>query len=789
MRRLEWLTVGATVVLAIALTPLAAAQEIAGTATRSEEPGRVADQLFPGNLGTVVLDQIQGPPPPVPPAVVARDELGRVTVRAIKLVEGIRVDGRLDEEVYEAVVPITGFIQQLPDEGLPGTERTEAWVMYDQNSMYVSARCYETAAPSEWVANEMRRDAIQLRQNDSFSVLFDTFYDRRNGVAFLVNSIGGLADFAVTNEGIVNSDWNPVWDVRTGRFDGGWTVEMEIPFKSLRYRRGESQLWGVQLRRIIRRRTEASYLTPLPISAAQGNSVISGLWRVSQAASLIGVEPPEQTLNLEVKPYGIGGVTTDINDTPPKRNDLDGDVGFDVKYGITRNLTADFTYNTDFAQVEVDEQQVNLTRFSLFFPEKREFFLEGRDNFEFARGGAGGRSDAPTLFFSRHIGLQSGEVVPVIAGARVTGKVGSFDVGALNIQTDDEAVSSAESTNFTVIRVKLDVLRRSTVGGIFTNRSVSLVGNGSNQVYGLDGRLAFYDNVNFFGYFSKTTTPGQQGQDTSYLGSFAYAGDRYGLNFSHLVVEDNFIPEVGFVRRDNIRRSSATARFSPRPRSIELIRRFILEGSLDYIEIADSGLVETRRGELAFRTEFENSDNFSVSAADNYELLTRPFMIAPGVVIPVGGHHFANVLASYSFGQQRPVSGSISVRTGEFWSGNATTLDVSRGRIEVTPQLSVEPTASFNWIDLPEGSFTTNLARVRVSYTFTPRMFFSGLLQYNTSGDTVSTNLRLRWEYSPGSELFVVYTEDRDTSPLAPDRDSGLRNGGLVVKINRLFRF
>ena len=480
MRRLEWLTVGATVVLAIALTPLAAAQEIAGTATRSEEPGRVADQLFPGNLGTVVLDQIQGPPPPVPPAVVARDELGRVTVRAIKLVEGIRVDGRLDEEVYEAVVPITGFIQQLPDEGLPGTERTEAWVMYDQNSMYVSARCYETAAPSEWVANEMRRDAIQLRQNDSFSVLFDTFYDRRNGVAFLVNPIGGLADFAVTNEGIVNSDWNPVWDVRTGRFDGGWTVEMEIPFKSLRYRRGESQLWGVQLRRIIRRRTEASYLTPLPISAAQGNSVISGLWRVSQAASLIGVEPPEQTLNLEVKPYGIGGVTTDINDTPPKRNDLDGDVGFDVKYGITRNLTADFTYNTDFAQVEVDEQQVNLTRFSLFFPEKREFFLEGRDNFEFARGGAGGRSDAPTLFFSRHIGLQSGEVVPVIAGARVTGKVGSFDVGALNIQTDDEAVSSAESTNFTVIRVKLDVLRRSTVGGIFTNRSVSLVGNGSN---------------------------------------------------------------------------------------------------------------------------------------------------------------------------------------------------------------------------------------------------------------------------------------------------------------------
>ena len=592
--------------------------------------------------------ELTGPAPPIPPAVVARDALGRVTVRAVKLEEGIRVDGRLDEAVYDAVVPITGFVQQLPDEGLPGTERTEAWVTFDQNSMYVSARCYETAPPGDWVANEMRRDAIQLRQNDSFSVLFDTFYDRRNGVAFLVNPIGGFADFAVTNEGIVNSDWNPVWDVRTGRFDGGWTVEMEIPFKSLRYRPGEEQLWGIQLRRIIRRRTEASYLTPLPISAARGNSVIAGLWRVSQAASLVGVEPPPRTLKLEVKPYGIGGVTTDINDTPPKHNDPDGDVGFDVKYGVTRNLTADFTYNTDFAQVEVDEQQVNLTRFSLFFPEKREFFLEGRDNFEFARGGAGGRSDAPTIFFSRRIGLQSNVVVPILAGARVTGKAGAFDVGALNIQTRDEDLSGAKSTNFTALRVKRDILRRSTVGGIFTNRSVSLEGNGSNQVYGLDGRFAFYDNVNLLGYVSKTTTPGHKGQDTSYLGDFAYTGDRYGLDLGHLVVEENFIPEVGFVRRNNIRRTTATGRFSPRTPSIARVRRFILEGSLDYIEIADSGFLETRTTAMAFETQFENSDTVSVSVADNYELLTSPFEIAPGVIIPVGGYDFANVGLDFS---------------------------------------------------------------------------------------------------------------------------------------------
>ena len=400
-------------------------------------------------------------------------------------------------------------------------------------------------------------------------MLLDTFHGRRNGVAFLVNPIGGFSDFAITNERSVNTDWNPVWDVRTGRFKGGWTVEMEIPFRSLRYRPDQSQTWGIQLRRILRRRMEASYLTSLPISAAQGNSVIAGLWRVSQAATLVGIEVPAQTHHIEVKPYSIGSLTTDIDTEPSKRNDPDGDV--DLKYGITRNVTADFTYYTDFAQVEVDEQQVNLTRFSPFFPEKREFFLEGRGNFDFGRGGVGGRqSVTPTLFFSRRIGLQGDEVVPILAGGRWTGKVGPLNVGALNIQTDEEVISGVEPTNVTVIRVQQDILRRSTVGGIVTNRSVSLVGNGSSQVYGVDGQFAFYDDINLGGYVARTQTPGRDGRDASYFGSVGYAGDRDGLDVRRLVVEDNFNPEVGFVRRDNIRRSAATARFSPRPRSIDL---------------------------------------------------------------------------------------------------------------------------------------------------------------------------------------------------------------------------
>ena len=323
-----------------------------------------------------MLAVLRGPPPPVAPAVVARDAQGRATVRATRLTAPLQLDGRLDEAVYDTVRYVADFVQQLPDEGAPGTERTEAWVLFDDDNIYISARCYDSAPPSEWVANEMRRDVIQLRENDSFTLMLDTFYDRRNGLAFLVTPIGGFSDFAISNEGArVNSDWNTIWDSRTARFDGGWTVEIRIPFKSLRYRPTATQVWGIQLRRIIRRRTEASYLTPLPISAARGNSVIAGLWRVSQAGSLVGVEVPSGSRKIEIKPYGIGGVTTDVNADPREENVLDGQFGLDVKYGVTQNLTADVTLNTDFAQVEVDEQQVNLTRFSLFFPEKRESFF------------------------------------------------------------------------------------------------------------------------------------------------------------------------------------------------------------------------------------------------------------------------------------------------------------------------------------------------------------------------------------------------------------------------------
>ena len=614
----------------------------------------------------------------------------------------------------------------------------------------------------------------------------------------MVNPIGGIFDYQITDEGNPNSDWNPIWDVRTGRFDGGWTVEMKIPFKSIRFSPGTTQIWGLQLGRNVRWKNEWTYLTPVPVSGGPG------MFRLSVAGTVTGIEVPAGNRTFEIKPYGIASLATDVNAVPLVRNERDGDFGVDVKYGLTQNVTADFTYNTDFAQVEVDEQQVNLTRFSLFFPEKREFFLESRGIFDFGRGvsfggggglGGGGRpgsggffggGNVPTIFFSRRIGLDRGQTVPILGGGRLTGKVGDFTVGALNIQTDDVTGGGVASTNFTVLRVKRDILRRSRIGAIFTGRSVSTVGDGTNQAFGLDAAFSFYDNVNFNGYYARTQTPGLKGDDDSYQAAFTYNGDRYAVAVDHLRVGDNFNPEIGFLRRDDFRRTFVQAQFSPRPASIDVVRQFTWGGSLDYI-LNGAGQIESRVAQTSFRTELENSDQFSVDVQKSYELLVEPFDISSNVSIPVGRYTFQDYYASYSMGAQRRISGTFSIQRGEFFNGDITAIGYSRGRIEITPQLSIEPSVSVNRIELPEGTFTTKLATTRITYTFTPRMFFSGLLQYNSSLNVLSTNLRLRWEYQPGSEIFVVYNDQRDTElgrsyPM-------LENRAFIVKFTRLFRF
>ena len=720
---------------------------------------------------------ILGPPPPAPPATVARDAQGGVTARAIRVVTPLRIDGQLDEAFYRSTPPLSDFIQNEPTSGAPATEKTEVWVAFDDAHVYVGIRAWESQ-PDRMVVNEMRRDSQNIWQNGSVSFMFDTYYDRRNAVSFDINALGGRGDTQITDERVYNSDWNPIWDLSVGTFEGGWTVEAAIPFKSLRYRPGRAQVWGFNARRVNKWKNEISFLTRVADGLGSG-----GIAQASQAATLVGIEAPPGSRNLDIKPYVISDLASDATATPRINNDLGGDVGLDVKYGLTQNLTADFTYNTDFAQVEADEQQVDLTRFSLFFPEKREFFLENQGLFRF--GGAQGFGAVPFLFYSRRIGLDRGREIPIQAGGRLTGRVGSFDVGALNIQTDDEPRAGARATNFSVVRVRRDILRRSSVGGLFTRRSKSLRGVGSNETYGLDGRFAFFEHLTFDTYWARTRTAGLIGNDTSYRAQLQYEGDRYGLIAHRLVVEKHFNPEVGFLFRQDIAKYFTRLRFSPRPASIESVRKLSWLGHVDYFENGAGQLV-TREIQGEFIVEFENSDMFNLVYLDSYELLEEPFEISPGVTIPVGGYHFGTLSASFTLGQQRFVSGTAFVEEGSFWGGDKTAVGYRQGRVNLTSQLAVEPSISLNRVSLPFGSFTTNLVGSRVTYTLTPLMFVSGLVQYNSSANAADTNLRLRWEYQPGSELFIVYNESRDTLHRGfPD----LQTRAFIVKINRLLRF
>ena len=753
-------------------------------------PGAVDAQVTGGDVvRTRATPLIDGPPAPVAPAVITRDDRGNATVRAIRLSEPIRLDGQLDEAVYRDVPPISGFIQTLPDEGSPATEKTEAWITFDEKNVYVSARLWDSAPESEWVANEMRRDTNQLRNNDTFSASFDTYYDRRNAMNFFTNPLGARADVQHMNEGNANGDWNPVWDVRTGRFEGGWTVEMQIPFKSLRYRPGTSQIWGIQLRRAIRRKNEWAHLTLIPQSAVRAGRGSTAIIRVSRHATLVGMEAPQAGRNLEIKPYAISGIETDQTADPSVANDGYANAGLDVKYGLTENLTADFTVNTDFAQVEVDEQQVNLTRFQLFFPEKREFFLEGRGIYAFGSSSFTSSSNSrnlPTLFFSRRIGLESGALVPIVAGGRLTGKVGSFDVGALRIQTGEEETIGARTTNFSVVRLRRDIFRRSNVGMLFIDRSASAIADGSNQTFGLDANVSFFQDMYLTAYYAGTRTPGLSDDARSYLGRFNFSGDQWGAALEYLRVGENFNPEVGFVRRRGFQETVASARFSPRPESIESIRKLSFETSMAYLELVNEGVVGNRQGQVRFEIEFENSDVFDLTYADSYEFLEEGFPISPDVTITPGRYAFRDIGVGFSLGLHRWYSGNLTLQRGSFYSGDKSTVGLTSGRVNVSERLSLEPSLSFNWVDLPEGSFRADLAVARINYAFNPRMFLGGLAQYNSGSDSFSMNLRLRWEYQPGSELFIVYTEARDTDVL--DRFSELENRGLTIKLNYLLR-
>ena len=724
--------------------------------------------------------------PPAPPDVAATDAEGQITLRATRITEPLRIDGKMDEPSYGQVKPIIGFRQMQPDYGAPASGETEVWILYDDTNFYVTCRCGN--GPTPVTLDDMRRD-LANRGSDYLSFAIDTFRDRRSSFLFYVTPIGGLSDSLITDETLRNDSWNGVWDAKATQYDGGWIGEVAIPFKTLRYRPGRDQVWGILMRRRIPGNGDEHSFLPL-VPQAWG----IGAGRMSKAATLTGLQVPSPSLNFEIKPYATADIRTDVQALPPISNDPGKSVGFDLKYGITKGLTLDATYNTDFAQVEADQTQVNLTRFSLFFPEKRDFFLEGQGLFAFGGANTGstnpnaadvGSSVVPIMFFSRQIGLNQGRAVPIIAGGRLTGRVDRYSVGALSITTDEDQAGGVPPTNFDVMRVKRDLFRQSSVGALVTHRSVSLAGRGSNQLYGIDGAFTFFENLHLNAYTAKTETPGRLGHDLSYRAMMNYDGDRYGLQVDRLVVDQNFNPEVGFMQRQAFRQMLVTPRFTPRPRGRGRVRQYNYVPTVNYITDNQNQL-QSRTLEALYRIEFRTSDTFTAQYDSNYERVVRPFAISEGVTIPAGAYDFSNVRVAYILGLYRRVSGTAAVEQGSFYSGTKTSAAFN-GRVRLGYRLSVEPVVSYNWIELPpQQNVITKVISARTNYSFTPRMYFSGLLQYNSTSSSFSANLRYRWEYRPGSDFFVVYTEGRDTYP---DRGFPLENRGVAVKLTRLVRF
>ena len=744
----------------------------------SRGSGRLAESQQ--DLSSSIADRILGPPAPAADEAVSRDADGRVTIRAFRLAEPLTVDGVLDDPVYDQVPAAEGFTQQEPDEGAAVSESTRVWVLYDADSLYIAANL-EERRPELRMANEMRRDNRNIGWGDSFSVILDTFYDRRNGVLFHTNAAGALYDAQVTDERNTNADWNTVWWVRTQVMDDGWTVEMRIPFRSLRYAGGGAQLWGINFRRLIKHENERSFLTPTPQAYDR-----FGLLRLSNAATLVGLEAPPGSRRMELKPYAIGSQTNaplrDINE------DWSGDVGADFKFGVTDGLTADVTWNTDFAQVEDDETQVNLSRFSLFYPEKREFFLEGQGVFDF--GGRetrffGGPTDVPIPFFSRSIGISGGSAVPIVGGARLHGRAGAYQMGLMNIQTGAVGDLDYEGTNFGAFRVKRDLFSRSNIGVIATHRNHAADHSGSNSLYGVDGNFAPTDNIRFNTFYMATSEPGVETghQAASYMGQFRYDSDLIDVEVQRLYLGEDFNPGMGFVRRRDFTKNGGSFLFGPRPRSIEAVRQVEFEVEANQYDRPD-GEMETR--EYTFDTSiiFESSDRLMFDHTVTEERLLEGFDLSDDVAVPAGNYRFSRTGVRVRMGSHRKVSGMFRYEFGDFFGG--TRQEVSYwGRAEVNQRFSLEPNISLNWIAVPGGDVTAQVSRLRATYTVSPRSFLGALVQYNSAAQLFSANVRFRWEYSPGSDLFVVFSSNRD----GDDGLSGLSDRAVVVKFTRLFRF
>ena len=708
-----------------------------------------------------------------PPAAPQNTGQPKKTVTAVRVESAITIDGELDEGDWALAQPATDFIQQNPQTGQPSTERTEVRLLYDDENLYVGVYCFDSAGPEGLVVHQVTRDFSGFEE-DQFGVILDTFDDNRNGFLFNTNPQGAKSDAQSGGDGTsYNRDWDTIWHVQSKITEAGWQVEIAIPFKSLRFNQSENYSWGINFSRRIRRKNESTHWSPIPRPF--------GMSRISQAGRLEGMDGLRQGRNLQIKPYLSAPVTRLEGDDV----DFKPEAGLDVKYGVSSQLTLDLTLNTDFAQVEADNQQINLTRFSLFFPEKREFFLENASIFQFGRQGArrrvGGRSrlDSDVIaFFSRRIGISTdGRLIPVLGGARLTGRAGPYSLGMFSMQTDE--LEEIPSTNFSVIRVSRDVFQRSVVGGIFVNKHE---GSGQyNRTYGIDGNFSFLNHLDLTTFVLKTETPGLGNQDVAGNITVAWTDQRMELEGQYLEIGENFNPEVGFVPRVGMKKGRGRVTWTPRPgESIPWIREFRILNWVDYVTDT-SGNLETRQMETRLGMDFQNGSRFSVGRDFRFERLTEPFFIRPDQAILPGDYDFAEYSALLIVDRSRMFSGEARLATGDFWDGRRDSYR-SLFAFRYGYRFGLEWTWTHDDIALPSGDFSTDLATTNIQYSFNTRMFLNALIQYNSDFKEISSNIRFNWIHKPLSDLFLIYNERRSTSGEVIER-------ALIAKLTYAFNF
>jgi hypothetical protein len=696
--------------------------------------------------------------------------------------EAPRIDGLVDDEVWTRADVISNFIQKEPVEGNEASEKTEVRILYDSQTIYVGVICFDDD-PAGIIVTDARRDAA-LNDTDSFQLIFDTYHDRQNGFVFGTNPAGIEYDGQVTNEGEgggggvpalgraqsgsgggFNLNWDASFTVATNVGDYGWSAEFAIPLRSLRYGAGNPQTWGLNFQRNIRRKREEVYWSPVLRAW--------NLYRLSAAGELQGLEL-ETPRNFKVTPYVLGASERDYTLDEP--NDTRGDVGVDAKFGVTPSLNLDLTYNTDFAQVEVDAQQVNLTRFNLFFPEKRPFFLENAGNFSM------GQSRAVELFFSRRIGIAAGQIVPILAGARLSGKAGSYNLGFLNMQTESlEHVTPAN--NYTVASLSRELPNRSSLGALFVNR----IGTGSsagednwNRTWGVDGKLGLGRYFTLTSYAARTETPNRSGREHAFSGRAEYqrSGGRIWLGYTE--VGEEFNPEVGFLRRDAYRNLD-TGWFLNLRNDISWLRE--LRPHITYQGYWDfDGFKETENIHFDSHVDFENGTYFSPAVNRTVEGLKVPFEITDGIFVAPGSYQHWELAWRWNTNLAAPLSYSGGVDAGGFLSGSRQSWETTvnfRYQSKVITSLSW----SYNDVKLAEGSFVTNLIQARVSYNFTPLTYLQAFIQYNDDVDTWSSNIRFSWLNTAGTGLFVVYNDTEGLGNLF----IGPQNRSLIVKYTHQF--